>query len=228
MADRKHILTSFDEGLDTLQADVQMMAALTERSLRNAMRGLFEGETELCSRAIADDEEVDQLEKDVQQEGIAILLRFQPLASDLRQVVSAMRLSGDLERVADQAVNIAKKVRRLAAPPDAVELELLQQMFDCALELFGDSMASYKTGDVELALSLKARDRKLDELNAAITNRATGAMMRFPARASDYLCIIFIARHLERVGDHAKNIAENAVYAVAAEDIRHRPVLPAP
>lgn len=222
MAERKHILASFDEALDALRGDVQMMVSLTERSLRSATRCLFEGESELCSRAIADDEEIDQLEKDVDEAGVSILLRFQPVASDMRVVVSTMRMGGDLERVADQAVSIARKVRKLAARPGKEELALLQQMFDLALELFRDSIAAFNEHDLPLALSLRGRDRRLDELNADITSFATESMVKVPERVRDYLSIIFIARHLERVGDHAKNIAENAVYAAADEDIRHR------
>ena len=100
----KHILGTFDEALASLRNNVLMMAALTERSLERAMKGLFERNDNLCLSAIADDEEIDQLEKQMDKDGVDILLRFQPLASDLRRVVSAMKLSSNLERMADQAI----------------------------------------------------------------------------------------------------------------------------
>jgi Phosphate uptake regulator len=102
MVTPKHILGTFDEALSTLRNSVLMMAGLTERSLERAMKGLFDRDDNLCVVAIADDEEIDQLEMQVDKDGVAILLRFQPVASDLRRVVAAMKLSSNLERMADQ------------------------------------------------------------------------------------------------------------------------------
>ena len=141
----KHILGTFDEVLASLRNNVLMMAGLTERSLERAMKGLFNRDDNLCANAIADDEEIDQLEIQIDRDGVAILLRFQPVASDLRRVVAAMKLSSNLERMAQD-----------------------------------------------------------------------------PDQLRGYLNLIFIGRALERVGDHATNIAEDAVYAAAAEDIRHQ------
>src|ERR1043166_8356478 len=109
----KHILGTFDEALSTLRNNVLMMAGLTERSLERAMKGLFDRNDDLCAATIADDEEIDQLEKQIDKDGVDILLRFQPVASDLRRVVSAMKLSPNIERVADQATNIARRARKL-------------------------------------------------------------------------------------------------------------------
>src|SRR5207247_2594613 len=144
----KHILGTFDEALASLRNNVLMMSSLTERSLERAMKGLFNRDDDLCAHAIADDEEIDQLEIQIDKDGVAILLRFQPVASDLRRVVSAMKLSSNLERMAHD-----------------------------------------------------------------------------PEQLRGYLNLIFIGRCFERVGDHATNIAEDAVYAAAAEDIRHQPVV---
>src|SRR5437868_1404595 len=143
----KHILGTFDEALASLRNNVLMMSGLTERSLERAMKGLFERNDNLCANAIADDEEIDQLEKQIDKDGVDILLRFQPVASDLRRVVAAMKLSSNLERMAQD-----------------------------------------------------------------------------PEQLRGYLNLIFVGRALERVGDHATNIAEDAVYAAAAEDIRHQTV----
>src|ERR1700686_2539750 len=122
----KHILGSFDEALASLRNNVLMMAGLTERSLDRAINGLLQRDDDLCANAIADDEEIDQLEKQVDKDGIDVLLRFQPVASDLRRVVSAMKLSPNIERVADQATNIARRARRLNQHPALPETELTE------------------------------------------------------------------------------------------------------
>ncbi len=218
----KHILGTFDEALGTLRNNVLMMASLTERSLENALRGLLERDDDLCATAIADDEEIDQLEKQIDKDGIELLLRFQPVASDLRRVVSAMKLCSNLERMADQAVNTARKARKLNRHPVLPEIELIVPMRDHAMQMFKDSVDAYMREDVELARGLKARDKALDELNAVASRRLIERMAQDPEQLRGYLNLMFVARHLERVGDHATNIAEDAVYAAAAEDIRHQ------
>ncbi|MEO6507852.1 MAG: phosphate signaling complex protein PhoU [Chthoniobacterales bacterium] len=223
----RHILGTFDEALSTLRNNVLMMASLTERSLDNALKGLQERESDLCATAIADDEEIDQLEKQVDKDGIDLLLRFQPVASDLRRVVSAMKLCSNLERMADQAVNIARKARKLNRHPALPELELIGPMREHAMKMFKDSVDAFVHENVELALGLKARDKALDEMNSNAGRRFIERMAQDPEQLRGYLNLMFIARHLERVGDHATNIAEDAVYAAAAEDIRHQPFVPA-
>ncbi len=222
----KHILGTFDEALTTLRNNVLMMASLTERSLDNALTGLRQRDDDLCATAIADDEEIDQLEKQVDKDGIDLLLRFQPVASDLRRVVSAMKLCSNLERMADQAVNIARKARKLNRHPELPEGRLTEPMRELSMQMFKDSVDAYVREDVDLARGLKARDKALDEMNANASRRLIDRMSQDPEQLRGYLNLMFIARHLERVGDHATNIAEDAVYAAAAEDIRHQPPVP--
>ena len=226
MIAHNHILGTFDEALSSLRNNVLMMSSLTERSLDRAVTGLLERDDELCVTAIADDEEIDQLEKQVDKDGVDLLLRFQPVASDLRRVVSAMKLSSNLERMADQAVNIARKARKLNRHPALPESEFIQPMHRHAMAMFKDSVEAYIREDVELAMALKPRDKVLDEMNANASKRLIQRMAEDPDQLRGYLNLMFIARHLERVGDHATNIAEDAVYAAAAEDIRHQPFVP--
>jgi phosphate transport system protein len=218
----KHILGTFDEALATLRNNVLMMASLTERSLENALQGLLQRDDDLSATAIVDDEEIDQLEKQVDKDGIELLLRFQPVASDLRRVISAMKLCSNLERMADQAVNIARKARKLNRHSALPEVELIEPMRKHAMQMFKDSVDAYVREDVELGRALKARDKALDEMNAVTSRRLIERMAQNPEQLRGYLNLMFIARHLERVGDHATNIAEDAVYAAAAEDIRHQ------
>src|SRR5436305_14780044 len=132
----KHILGTFAEALASLRNNVLMMSSLTERSLDRAITGLLQRDDELCAIAIADDEEIDQLEKQVDKDGIDLLLRFQPVASDLRRVVSALKLSGNLERMADQATNIARKARKLNQHPLLPEVLWITPIQEHAMAMF--------------------------------------------------------------------------------------------
>lgn len=223
----KHILGSFDEALASLRNNVVMMASLTERAFDRAITGLLERNDDLCANAIADDEEIDQLEKQIDKDGIDLLLRFQPVASDLRRVVSSMKLSPNIERVADQATNIARRARKLNQHPPLPETELIESMYAHAMSMFKDSIDAYIREDVPLARAIIPRDEELDELNALASKQLIERMAQDPDQLRGYLNLIFVSRCLERVGDHATNIAEDAVYAAAAEDIRHQPFVSA-
>src|SRR5437773_12421848 len=135
-----HILATFDEALASLRNNVLMVSSLTERSLERAMKGLFNRDDDLCAHAIADDEEIDQLEIQIDKDGVAILLRFQPVASDLRRVVSAMKLSSNLERMADQATTIARRARKLNQHPPLAEVALIRPIYEQAVPMFKDSV----------------------------------------------------------------------------------------
>ena len=222
----KHILGTFDEALATLRNNVLMMSSLTERSLERAITGLLQRDDELCAIAIADDEEIDQLEKQVDKDGIDLLLRFQPVASDLRRVVSAMKLSSNLERMADQGTNIARRARKLNQHPALAETELIRPMYLHAMTMFKDSIDAFIREDVQLARSVIPRDQALDDMNSSAGRRLIERMAEDPSQLRGYLNLIFISRCLERVGDHATNMAEDAVYAAAAEDIRHQHLVP--
>src|SRR6266702_455877 len=218
----KHILGTFDEALASLRNNVLMMSGLTERSLERAMKGLFERNDNLCANAIADDEEIDQLEKQIDKDGVDILLRFQPVASDLRRVVAAMKLSSNLERMADMATTIARRARKLNRHPPLPEVELIRPMYEHAMSMFKDSVDAFVREDVDLGRAIVPRDEKLDQLNRAASHKLVERMAQDPEQLRGYLNLIFVGRCLERVGDHATNIAEDAVYAAAAEDCRHQ------
>jgi phosphate transport system protein len=222
MIAHKHILGTFDESLAALRNNVLMMAGLTERSLERAMKGLVNRDDNICATAIADDEEIDQLEKQIDKDGVDILLRFQPVASDLRRVVAAMKLSSNLERMADMATTIARRARKLNQHPPLAEVELIRPMYEHAMSMFKDSVDAFAREDVDLARGVVPRDQKLDDLNRMASHKLVGRMAQDPDQLRGYLNLIFVGRCLERVGDHATNIAEDAVYAAAAEDIRHQ------
>jgi phosphate transport system protein len=224
MTPPKHILGTFDEALSSLRNNVLMMAGLAERTLDRAVKGLLQRDDNLCTTAIADDEEIDQLEKQIDKEGIDVLLRFQPVASDLRRVVAAMKLSPNIERIADQATNIARRARKLNRHPPLPEVEIIVPIQAHAMAMFKDSIDAFSREDVDLGRAVVARDKDLDHMNKMANRRLTDRMAQDPKQLRGYLNLIFISRCLERVGDHATNIAEDAVYAAAAEDIRHQTV----
>lgn len=216
-----HILTNFEDALRSLRNDALMMGSLTERNLENTRKGLFERDEDWCNTVIADDEEIDTLEVQVDREGINVMLRFHPLASDLRNVIATMKLSVNLERVADQAVNIARRGRKLIHRPPVPELAELQPLFNLAEIMVKDAIRAFANQDLDLARGLAERDRELDESNRTFAEKMTDLMSKNVELIPSYMDLIFIARFLERIGDQAKNIGEDTVYAVCAEEIRH-------
>ena len=220
----KHILGTFDEALTALRNNVLMMAGLAERTLDRAVRGLLQRDDNLCVTAIADDEEIDQLEKQIDKEGIDVLLRYQPVASDLRRVVAAMKLSPNIERIADQATNVARRARKLNRHPALPEVEIIAPIQAHAMAMFKDAIDAFTREDVDLGRAVVVRDKDLDYMNKMANRKLTDRMAQDPKQLRGYLNLIFVSRCLERVGDHATNIAEDAVYAAAAEDIRHQTV----
>src|SRR6266542_2468727 len=209
MIAQRHILGTFDESLAALRNNVLMMAGLTERSLERAMKGLVNRDDNICAHAIADDEEIDQLEKQIDKDGVDILLRFQPVASDLRRVVSAMKLSSNIERVADQATNIARRARKLNQHPPLPEVQLITPVQARAMSMFKDSIDAFVREDVELARAVISRDQQLDDMNRSANRQLTERMMQDRNQLRGYLNLILISRCLERVGDHATNVAED-------------------
>ena len=223
----KHILGTFDEALSSVRNNVLMMAGLAERTLDRAVKGLLQRDDNLCTTAIADDEEIDQLEKQIDKEGVDVLLRFQPVASDLRRVVAAMKSSPNIERIADQATNIARRARKLNRHPPLPEVEIIVPIQAHAMAMFKDAIDAFVREDVDLGRAVVARDKDLDHMNKMANRKLTDRMAQDPKQLRGYLNLIFISRCLERVGDHATNIAEDAVYAAAAEDIRHQALVQA-
>jgi phosphate transport system protein len=217
----RHISSSFEAALTALRNSVLMMSSLTERLLNRAMQGLLQRDSDLCNLAIADDEEIDLLEKEIDREGVDVLLRFHPVASDMRHVISAMRLSVNLERIADQSVLIARRAKKLNKECSVPEISLLEPLFREALGIFHDGMKVFVDGDADLARQLKPRDRILDSLNKDVADKFMQRIAADPSRVESYINLILVARARERVGDHATNIGEDAFWASHAEDIRH-------
>jgi phosphate transport system protein len=197
------------------------MSSLTQSNLQNSIKGLFERDDDWCNNSIADDEEIDLLEMQIDREGIEVMSRFQPVASDLREVVSSMKIGANIERIADQGVSIARRARKLNEYAKVPELHLLDEPIRLALAMFDDAVRAFAERNAELAKEIKPRDKALDQLNRELTDTLINRMQDDSPNLPSYLNLIFISRCLERIGDHAANMAEDVVFAVHAEDIRH-------
>ena len=197
------------------------MSSLAQLNLKNSIKGLLEREDDWCNNCIADDEEIDLLEMQIDHEGIEVMSRFHPFASDLREVISSIKIGANIERVADQAVNIARRARKLNEQPELTELHLLDNPIRLSLTMFDDAVRAFAERNAALAVELKTRDKELDLLNKKLTDTLINKMQDDSINLPSYLNLIFISRCLERIGDHACNIAEDIVFAVSAQDIRH-------
>jgi phosphate transport system protein len=217
----KHIRSSFDAALYGLRNDVLMMSSLTDRMFQTAVEGLLDRDNDLCSQVVADDEEIDNLEKKVDLDGINLLVRFQPVASDMRGVISAMKISTSLERIADLSVSIARRAKRLNARPVVGEVALLEPPYRLTLLVFRDSIRAFADGGHEHARTFKLRDRELDALIDEVTERLAERLAQESELVTGYLDLIFVARAFERIGDNSANIAEDCFWRDRAEDIRH-------
>lgn len=217
----KHISSSYDAALYGLRNDVLMMSSLTDRILQTAFEAFLARNGELCDQVVAEDEEIDTLEKQVDQDGVGLLIRFHPVASDMREVVSAMKVSTNLERVGDQSVTIARRAKRLNGRSLVSEVALLEPAYRLALAIFRDSIRAFAERDCALARTLKSRDRELDAVTTDIGERLVVRATADPENVPSYLDLIFIGRALERIGDHATNIAEDSFWRDQATDIRH-------
>lgn len=219
----RHILSNFEEAMRQLRADILHMASLAQQNLHRAMQGFLDRNSELCSQAIADDEEVDQLEKRIDMEGMRILTLFQPVAADLRQVISIMKVSTNLERVSDEAGNIARRARKILANAEISESKLIEPAYQLAAQLLRDSVRAFADHNLTLAGEVNRRDDQLDESHNSLVLTLRKRMEEDVARLKDYLDLMFMVRSLERIGDHATNIAEDTIYVESAEDVRHQP-----
>ena len=215
-----HILTSFAQNLRSLRDQVLIMASIARKNLAGAMRGLMERDTDLCNAAIAADQDVNELEKSIDRLGMQILLKFQPTAQDLRQVMGTIRIANNLERISDQAGSIAKRARAINLLPEMPETSLIQPVYHLCARNLEAAIQAFSDGDAEAAAEIRQRDKELDAAEKHLDQALLQVMEARNAPLEGYLHLIFIARFLERVGDHCKNICEDTVFIEKAEDIR--------
>jgi phosphate transport system protein len=217
---QEHILSSFNHSLEKLRGDVLAMASMARKNLASAMRGLLERDTDLCNSAIAADQDVNELEKAVDKLGMQILVKFQPTAHDLRAVMGTIRVANNLERIADQASSIAKRARLINNLPEFAEVKLIQPVYSLCDSNLDASIQSFVNADPDAATAARLLDKELDAAEKALDRELIAVMESHHAELEGYIHLIFVARFLERVGDHAKNICEDTIFIERAEDIR--------
>ena len=204
-----------------MRKDVITMASTAQLNLEHAVRGLLERNHSMCMSAIADDEDVDQLEIHIDQEGMRILALFNPVATDLRAVVATMKMTTNIERISDEAGNIARRARLVLKNAELSEVNLLEPVYKLASDILNESIRAFSEHDVEAARGIDKMDDELDDAHNELIKHLRKRMEEDPSRLKDYLDLMFMVRSLERVGDHATNIAEDTIYIEAAEDVRH-------
>ena len=226
MSSESHILNNFQSSIEDLEVDLQKMTELTINNLKASINGLIQRDSAACSSVIASDDEINELEKDIDQKGIRIIMLYQPVASDLRLVTSKMKVTPNLERIGDQSVGIAKRARKMNKNPECPESSLTQPLHDLALSQLENAYLAFKNRDVDLALEVKKKDKDLNLICKELAKKLTKKMESDASRIKDYLDLHYIARSLERIGDYSKNICEDAIFLESAVDIRHGGELP--
>lgn len=216
-----HILHDFDQAISALRGEVISMAGKARHNLERAVRALLERNSELANAVIVDDDEVDEHERHIDQLGMEILVRFHPMASDLRMVVSSMKISMNLERISDHATSIAKRARKLSSNAELLDTTLIEPLYTMADHLLRDAISAYSDYNATLGASLHIRDKDLDRMHKEATATFGTRIEQSNGRSEDYLHLILVVRSLERVGDLAVNIGEDAVFLEAARDLRH-------
>jgi len=216
-----HILRDFDQAIAALRNEVLTMAANTRHNLERAIRALLERNPELANAVIADDDEVDEAERKIDQLGMDVLVRFHPVATDLRLVVSSMKISMNLERISDHATNIAKRAKKMCLFAELPEINLIEPLYTLADHLLRDAISAYSDRNVTLGASLHLRDKELDRVHHAATETFGSRLEQSTGHSQEYIHLILVTRSLERVGDLAVNIGEDAVFLSVARDLRH-------
>jgi phosphate transport system protein len=210
----EHIVKSYDEELQRLNRMIVEMGGLAESQLAEATEAVQERDSDLAARVIEDDAKVDQLERDLDNLAVRLLALRQPMARDLREIVVALKIASDLERIADYAANVAKRSIALSQSPPIQPTHALPRMARLALLLIKDVIDAYVERDADKALDVWNRDEELDEMYASLFREFLTYMMEDPRNIGACTHLLFMAKNIERIGDHATNIAENLYYLV--------------
>ena len=210
----EHIIKSYDEELARLSKMIVEMGGLAESQLAAAVEALVKRDTERAARVIQDDDRVDQLERDVDNLAVRLLALRQPMARDLREIVAALNIASDLERICDYAANVAKRSIALAQSPPIQPAHALPRMAHLALLLIKDVIDAYVARDADKAIVVWNRDEELDEMYSSLFREFLTYMMEDARNIGVYTHLLFMAKNIERIGDHSTNIAENLYYMV--------------
>lgn len=221
MAATGHTLKAFDEELEELRVLISEMGGLAEMAIRDSIQALTMRDVELAAAVVERDLRIDELERDVERRAIGIMALRAPLANDLREVVAALKISGVVERIGDYAKNIAKRVPNIEN--SKIEpLSLLPEMARICGEMVADALDAFAARDGAKAAMVLGRDQVVDNFYNSIFRALLTFMMENPHNIGQSAHLLFVAKNLERVGDHATNIAEMVYYAATGQHMAER------
>ena len=210
----EHTVKAFDEDITRLRGLIAEMGGLAEAAVQNAMDALIRGDDALAEQVIAGDKKIDALESEVDRLAVRIIALRAPMADDLREVIAALKIAGVVERIGDYSKAIAKASRQIDAQRKKFEpLTLLPAMADIASEMVHDVLTAYAARDAEVALEVVRTDKKVDAFYDSIFRNLVSHMVENPSTITSAAQLLFVARNLERIGDHATNVAEMVHFA---------------
>ncbi|MBP3361029.1 MAG: phosphate signaling complex protein PhoU [Clostridia bacterium] len=204
----------FDRQLAVLNEELTEMGLLIENAISNAVAALSEQDIKLANDAIAYDKEVDRKEKDIESLCLRLLLRQQPVATDLRVISSALKMITDMERIGDQASDIAEIAKRRFNNPGLENMEHIRKMAQETINMVNKSIDAFVKKDTKLAESVIALDDRVDELFDKVKNDLVSILVKDPSSSEDALDLLMVAKYFERIGDHATNIAEWVLFSI--------------
>lgn len=213
-------MTHFESELAVLKDKLLLMASRAESAVNKAVRALVEREDDLAREVILDDDLIDGLEKEIDEQ-VVLLLAKAPLAKQLRMIVSASKIARDLERVGDEATTIARRAIELNTEPQLKPYVDIPRMATMAMEMLNGALQAFTTGETRLAVDVIPQDKDVDALNRQLYRELASYMIEKPVTITRCLHLMTISKALERIADHAKNIAEDVVYLYEGRDIRH-------
>jgi phosphate transport system protein len=208
-----HTVKAFDNEITQLRGLIAEMGGLAETAIANAIEALIRHDDEMAQKVIAGDAKLDALEAEVDQLAVRIIALRAPMADDLRDVIAALKISGVVERIGDYAKNIAKRVGAVERQKNLEPLTLVPAMAEIAQSMVRDVLNAFAARDQHLAVKVIERDEKLDNFYNSLFRNLVTHMMENPATISSAAQLLFVARNLERIGDHATNVAEMVYYA---------------
>jgi len=214
-----HTLTAFDEDLSDLRALISRMGVLAEEAVAEAMRCLIERDVAAAKRLVAGDRNLNALQAEAERRVVQLIALRAPLADDLRDAVAALKIAGVVERIGDYAKNIARRARRMPERGELEPLSLLPQMAKMASAMVRDALRAFLARDAEAARTVCRQDDALDDFYESIFRTLLTYMMESPQNIGPSTSLLFVAKNLERIGDHATNIAEMVYYAATGEPL---------
>ena len=224
----ERVVRHFQEELEALKSRLLEMGGLAEDRVRRSVQALVERDIGDIDRVLAGDEAINALHIEIDNRCFKLLALHQPMAVDLRAIVSAVKINTDLERVGDLAVNIAEAAKRYTMHPPVKKLIDIPRMAEIAQLMLRDALDAFVRRDTALAQHVLNEDDKLDALKTQIFRELLTYMLSDPATIEPALDLLLVSRHLERIGDHATNVAEDVIFMVSARDVRHHAGDPEP